>query len=74
LKKWTYFRDRDELRYAGSNNGEVVIIIDLDDIEIYINENGEINEIAIYNASKYLDENEIKQIADIALVKKEKHL
>ncbi len=68
MKKWIYFRDRDELRYAGSNNGEIVAVIELDDIEIYINENGEINEIAVYNASKHLDLDEIKQIADTTTI------
>ncbi len=62
--KWTYFKDRDELRYAGKSSGEVIAVIDIGDIEIYVNKDGEINEIAIYNASKYIPVEDIGIIAD----------
>ncbi len=64
MKKWTYFMDRDELRYAGRPHGRVVAIIETEDIEIYINEDGEINEIAVYNASKHIPPEDIEKIAD----------
>ena len=54
MSRWSYFGDRDELRYAGSSFGKVVAVIDSGDVEIYINEDGDINKIAIYNASKYI--------------------
>lgn len=64
MKKWTYFKDRDELRYAGEP-GEVVAIIDSGDVEIYVNKNGDINEIAIYNVSKHISPEDLELIANI---------
>ncbi len=69
MKKWSYFKDRDELRYAGKP-GEVVAIIDTGDIEIYVNKNGEINEIAIYNVSKYVSPEDLEEIANIIEIDK----
>ncbi len=63
MGKWTYFEDRDELRYAGKYGGGSVLIIENRDIEIYINMDGEINEIVIYNASKHVPLEKIKYIA-----------
>jgi len=39
--------------------------VDIGDVEIIIDENGEIIDIAIYNASKHLDLEEIEKIAHI---------
>ncbi len=64
LSRWVYYKYMDELRYygRGANAG---VHIDAGDIEIIVDENGEIIDIAIYNASKHLSLEEIKKIAHI---------
>ena len=64
LKPWAYFVAFDELRYYGPGVNASVHV-DIGDVEIIIDENGEIIDLVIHNASKYLSIEEIKRLAEI---------
>ncbi len=60
-KKWVLWGD--ELYYSGGGRGDDYYIINAGDIEIHLDKNGDINMVIIRNASKYLEPEEIKEIA-----------
>ncbi len=60
-KKWMQWGN--ELYYSGDGSGDDYHIIDAGDIEIHLDKNGDINMIIIKNADKYLEPEEIKEIA-----------
>ncbi len=62
-KKWFLFGD--ELRYGRS--GKLAYLIDIGDVELALDEDGEIVEIAVYNASKYFPKEVLKRIAVIQM-------
>jgi len=59
-KKWMLWGDG--LYYGGSGK-EVYHIINAGDVEIYMDKDGEIVEILVKNAHKYLEPDEIEEIA-----------
>ena len=61
VKKWYLFGD--ELRYG--RTGKLAYMIDIEDVELVLDEDGEIVEIAIYNASKYFPREILEKIAYI---------
>ncbi len=64
FKPWAYFVWRDELRYYGRGR-YTAVHVDIGDVELIIDKNGEIIDLAIYNASKYFEMEEIESIAEI---------
>lgn len=60
-KKWMKWGN--ELYYSGNGSGDTHYIIDTGDIEIHLDEKGEILEIIIRNINKYLKPEEIKKIS-----------
>ncbi|MCD6488688.1 MAG: hypothetical protein J7K21_05635 [Desulfurococcales archaeon] len=64
--KWVYYRSNDELRgWNPCSSKPVATIISDGDIEILIDENGDIQEIIIGNASKKISIDEIEEIAEV---------
>ncbi len=63
VKRWMLYGD--ELYYSGHGRGPAYYIIDTGEVEIHLDKNGEILDLVIKNARKYLDPEEIKEIADI---------
>ena len=51
------------LYYSGHGNGPAYYIIDTDKVEIHLDKNGEILDLIIKNAEKYLEPEEIEEIA-----------
>ncbi len=62
-KKW--MRWGDELYYSGPGEGEVYHIIDTGDVEIHLDKEGEIIQIIVRSPDKYLERDEIEEIATI---------
>ena len=60
-KKWFLYGD--ELRYGRA--GKLAYMIDIGDVELVLDEDGEIVEIAIYNAKKYFPREVLEKIAYI---------
>ncbi len=60
-KKWYLYGD--ELRYGRA--GKLAYLIDIGDVELALDEDGEIVEIAIYNANKYFPREVLEKIAEI---------
>jgi len=66
VMKWVYYRSNDELRgWNPSSTKAVVAIISEGDVEILIDENGDIQEIIVGNASNKISLDEIMEIAEI---------
>ena len=70
-KKWMYYYG--ELYYSGPGKGDVYYIIDTDEVEIHLDKKGEILEIRIKNADKYLEPEEIQEIAYTAKIPVRNH-
>jgi len=68
-KKWILYGN--ELRYYGPGK-EAFIHINIGDIELVIDENGEIVDLVIYNATKHLSQEEIEKIAEKIPLPKQK--
>ncbi|MCD6488334.1 MAG: hypothetical protein J7K21_03820 [Desulfurococcales archaeon] len=60
-KKWMLWGD--EIYYDEGKGKVAYHIIESGDIEIYLDKNGEIVEIIVHNISKYLEPEEIREIA-----------
>jgi len=68
-KKWFLFGD--ELRYG--REGRLAYMIDIGDVELVLDEDGEIVEITIYNAKKYFPPEVLEKIAYIQKPKPPTH-
>ncbi len=60
-KKWMLWGN--ELYYSGHGKGDAHYLINTGDVEIRLDEKGEILEIVIKNINKYLEPKEIEKIA-----------
>jgi len=60
-KKWMFWSGA--LYYSGHGEGPAYYIIDTGEVEIHLDKNGEILDLVINDAEKYLEIDEIQEIA-----------
>ncbi len=68
---WGYFEGFDELRYYGYGRKPLLVWVETDDVEILFDEDGEILDLAIRGASRYVERSHRGNSVNISLTKQD---